>query len=114
LADTGDNLGVELGYRTSLRGALFIEGTGLTRRQIQKQLRRGYNVRSAVAHGGQPKARELKSPTDDWLTLEQFVAEIEELVRLTLRKAVQAVGAGEEWPPDWDGLTLEGATYPNT
>jgi hypothetical protein len=102
----------ELRFRTALRGALFIDGGGLTRQQIQKQLRRGYDVRSAVAHGAAPTTAHLKSPTDEALMLAEFVDGIEELVRLAVRKAVEAVGAGKPWPPDWDALTLEGATYP--
>jgi hypothetical protein len=104
----------ELGFRTALRGALFIEGSGLTRREIKRQLTRGYSVRSAVAHGDEPRARDLKAPNGDQIPLDEFVGGIEELVRLAVRKAVEAVGAGQTWPPDWDGLTLEGAAYPST
>ena len=57
--------------------------------------------------------RRRPEKTGDGITLEEFVAEIEELVRLALRKAVEAVGAGKRWPPDWDALALEGATYPS-
>jgi Apea-like HEPN len=111
LSDTDNR--AELGFRTALRGALFIEGSELTRREIKTQLGRGYRVRSAVAHGNDPSKRDLKAPNDDRITLDEFVDGIEELVRLAVRKAVEAVGAGASWPPDWDGLTLEGATYPS-
>lgn len=103
----------ELRYRTALRGAIFIDDRSeLTRREIQKQLRRGYDVRSAVPHGAVPSSDALKSPAGEPLMLAQFVRGIEELVRLAVRKGVEAVGAGASWPPDWDALTLEGATYP--
>jgi hypothetical protein len=103
----------ELRYRTALRGAIFIDDRSeLTRREIQRQLRRGYDVRSAVAHGAVPNNEALKSPAGEAVALPAFVRGIEELVRLAVRKAIEAVGAGASWPPDWDALTLERATYP--
>jgi hypothetical protein len=101
----------ELRFRTALRGAVFIEAPDLTRRQIQKQLRRAYDVRSSVAHGGTPKEDDLKSPTDERLSLDAFVSGIEELVRLAVRKGIEAVGRGARWPPDWDTLVLDQGTY---
>jgi hypothetical protein len=110
LSDIPDR--TELRFRTALRGALFIDENQLTPREIQRQLRRGYDVRSAVSHGAAPSNDHLRSATGEPVTLDEFVEEIEELVRQAVRKAIQAVGAGEGWPPDWDALTLEGATYP--
>jgi hypothetical protein len=108
IADRG-----ELTFRTALRGALFIDASGLTRREVKRQLIRGYSVRSAVAHGGEPNTKDLKAANGDAVTLEEFVDGIEDLVRLAVRKAVEAVGARTPWPPDWDALTLEGETYPD-
>jgi hypothetical protein len=102
----------ELRFRTALRGAVFIEAQELTQRQVQAQLRRAYDVRSAVAHGGTPSAKHLRSAAGDELTLAEFVDSVAELVRLAVRRAVDVVGAGGQWPPDWDGLVLEDATYP--
>lgn len=102
----------ELKFRTSLRGALFIEGVGLTRRDVQKQLRRAYNVRSSVAHGDDARKGDLKSATDEQLTLDQFVAETEDLVRVAVRRAIDCVGSGAPWPPDWDALVVGEASYP--
>jgi hypothetical protein len=33
-------------------------------------------------------------------------------VRIAVRKAVDAVGEGAPWPPDWDAVLLEEAEYP--
>jgi hypothetical protein len=104
--------GAEYRFRTAIRGALFIDGSGLTAREVKKQLIRGYDVRSAVAHGGTPSESDLKSANGESLTLDEFVEGIEELVRLAVRKAIECVGAGNGWPPDWDALALEGASYP--
>ena len=101
----------ELKFRTALRGALFIEGSGLDRREVQKQLRRAYNVRSAVAHGGAARTNDLKSATNETQTLDEFVASTEDLVRLAVRRAVECTGSGASWPPDWDGLALGEAVY---
>ena len=101
----------EFAYRTSLRGALFIGGTGLTRRQVRKQLGRGYAVRSAVAHGAEPRKSDLKSPNGESADLAEFVDGIDDLVRSALHQAVEAVGGGATWPPDWEALTLEGGSY---
>lgn len=102
----------ELRFRTALRGAVFIDAAGLTRRQIQRQLRRAYDVRSAVAHGGTPSEENLKSPSGDRVSLDVFVTGVEELVRVAVRKAIDAVGDGAQWPPDWDALIFEQAEYP--
>ena len=52
----------EMRYRLSLRAAVWSDGTmpGWTREQIFRQMRSGYDVRSAVAHGGRPEQRDLK------------------------------------------------------
>lgn len=101
----------EMTYRTALRGATFID-SGLTKRQVQTQLTRAYSVRSAVAHGGAPRKKDLKSHNEEPVSLDAFAEGIEELVRAALVKAVNGVAAGAGWPPDWDGLILEHAHYP--
>lgn len=97
----------ELAYRFRLRGAVFIESDTLSRRQLQKQLRRAYNIRSVVAHGGTPKAQDLKSADDQEQTLDEFAEATEMLVRRGVRKAARIVATGGNWPPDWDGRILE-------
>ena len=110
LSDTNDRR--ELAFRTALRGAVFIEGSDLTRHQILDHLRRAYGVRSTVAHGGTPKAKELTLPDGTRGTLGEFVDTIEDLARLAVRKALAAVATGNDWPPDWDALALREAAYP--
>lgn len=44
----------ELKYRLALRAAHFIEAADLTRRQVFEHMKRAYDVRSAIAHGGRP------------------------------------------------------------
>jgi hypothetical protein len=75
----------------------------------EKQLGRAYNVRSAAAHGGAANKKDLKSAADESQTLDEFVADTEDLVRLCVRGAIDRIGSGKSWPPDWDGLALREA-----
>jgi hypothetical protein len=111
LSDTSERS--ELKFRTALRGALLVTSSDLTRRQVFEQLGRAYKARSAVAHGDTPGARILILPDGTRVTLAVFVAHLEELVRLALRRAVEALGSGARWPPDWTGLALGEATWPS-
>lgn len=96
----------DLRYRTALRGAVLDASGHLTREQVQERLQAAYRVRSAVAHGRQPKPSQLTSVDGTRVSFTEFVREVEDVARAVLAAAVRSVGAGHAWPPGWDQLIL--------
>ena len=97
----------ELRYRLSLRAAFFIESPEYSRREIFKHMKRAYDARSAIVHGGGEPGRDLlKTPTDAPLSLQDFVKVTEHLVRMALKKAINMADATGSLPIDWDALII--------
>jgi hypothetical protein len=101
----------EMRLRLSQRGALFIEHDGLSKLQVLAFLRRAYDVRSAIVHGGAPPTELLKDARGNAVELSAFADEVEELARSALRKAVGQVASGGSWPPEWDSLLFPDSAY---
>jgi hypothetical protein len=98
----------ELGFRLSLRAAALCtpEPLNLTRRQVFDLMRSAYKMRSKVVHGDVPKAKDMLVAGNP-VGLLEFVESVERVVRQGLREGLRrAAGATEQWPPDWDGMTL--------
>jgi hypothetical protein len=98
----------ELKYRLALRAAVWSEGTldGWTKRQVFQHMRRGYDVRSTIAHGGEPNPTDLKVK-DERVDLRAFVHTTENIVRAALYKALrQASGTSTRLVIPWDDLIL--------
>ncbi|MGH9196471.1 MAG: hypothetical protein ACRD1T_12100 [Acidimicrobiia bacterium] len=76
----------ELRFRFALRAAKFIEHPTYSEREVYQLMRRAYDARSAIVHGGSPKKTGL--PDNQCATLQVFTDAIEEMVRLGLRKAI--------------------------
>jgi hypothetical protein len=74
----------ELRFRFALRAAKFIEHPTYGEHDIFRVMRRAYDARSAIVHGGSPKDTRL--PDNQSVELPTFIDAIEELVRLGLRK----------------------------
>ncbi len=69
-------------------------------------MRRGYDIRSTIAHGGEPKAKDLKVK-DEAVDLPTFVQTTEEILRAALYKALrQSSGADVRLAIQWDDLIL--------
>lgn len=97
----------ELRYRLALRAAFFIDPPEYTRRAIFKHMRRAYEARSAIVHGGgEPDRDLLKSPADAPLSLQDFVKVTEHLVRMALKKAIDMADATGSPLIDWDALII--------
>jgi hypothetical protein len=101
----------EMRYRLSLRSAVWSDGTmeGWTRKEVFRQIRAGYDVRSAVAHGGSPDPADMKIKGErvPLAELAKFVQCIEDIVRAGLYKAFLQVAAGNsQMSIDWDALVL--------
>jgi hypothetical protein len=59
-----------------------------------------------VAHGAAPNPKDLSNSSGANLTLQQFAATTEKLVRAGITRAMETVASGAGWPPDWDALIL--------
>jgi Apea-like HEPN len=93
LTDSGDakDRG-ELKYRLALRAAVWSTNTldGWSRRQVFDHMRRAYDLRSVVAHGGEPKAKDIKIKGQQ-VGLPELVRATEEIVRAALYKAMKQI-----------------------
>ena len=105
LADTGRD---ELKYRLALRAALWSDSSlaGWDRRQVRDHMGRAYDLRSTVAHGGDPKPKDIRVRGQQ-ASLAEFVLATEDIVRHALHKAVHQIspGAGRS-PIAWEDLVL--------
>jgi hypothetical protein len=84
----------ELRFRFALRAAKFIEHPTYSEHDIFRVMRRAYDARSAIVHGGSPKDTRL--PDNQSTELPTFIDAIEELVRLGLRKALSLKEDGKK------------------
>jgi hypothetical protein len=97
----------ELRYRLALRAAFFIESPEYSKRQVFKHMRRAYDARSAIVHGGgEPGAELLKSPMDAPISLRDFASVTEGLLRAGLEKRIDMVEASGTTPIDWEALIM--------
>ena len=108
LGDSGAKDRGELRFRFALRAAKFIEDLPYDELETFRVMRRAYDVRSTVVHGGVPDDTRL--PDNDSATLQIFTDAIEELVRLALRKALSMNESGDRLRQSayWDSLVLSG------
>lgn len=77
--------------------------------EVFRQIRAGYNARSAVAHGGSPDPREIKIKGEPVPVTElaRFVQCIEDIVRAGLYKAFRLTIAGDtQMDIDWDAVVF--------
>jgi hypothetical protein len=98
----------ELKYRLALRAALWSENSlvGWDRRQVRDHMKRAYDLRSVVAHGGDPKPKDVKVKGQH-VSLANFVHVTEDIVRNALHKAVQQLSSGTgRLSISWEDLVL--------
>jgi hypothetical protein len=69
-------------------------------------MKAAYSVRSTIVHGSEPKPKDLIVRRKQ-VALHDFVQETGEVVRQGAQEALRrAADPKQDWPPDWDGLTL--------
>jgi len=91
----------ELGYRLALRAGVLLEGGDRSRRNTVQFMRRAYDLRSVIAHGGPPPS--VVKIAGDEVTISRFVDELGSLMRAALTKAVglyvtdPTFGTAEYW-----------------
>lgn len=98
----------ELRFRFALRAAKFIEHPVYGERDVYRVMRRAYDARSSIVHGGSPKNASL--PDNESAKLPAFTDAIEELVRLGLKKVLAMKEGGTKLRRGeyWDDLLLRG------
>jgi hypothetical protein len=96
----------ELRFRFALHAAKFIEHPTYGERDVYRIMRRAYDARSSVVHGGSP--RDTRLPNNNVATMSEFTDEVEELVRLALRKALSMNEKGKSLHQStfWEDLVL--------
>jgi hypothetical protein len=106
LGDLGVQDRGELRFRFALRAAKFIEHPTYDEHDIFRVMRRAYDARSAIVHGGSPKDTRL--PDNQSANLPTFIDAIEELVRLGLCKALSMKEEGNmlRKAEYWDDLVF--------
>ena len=96
----------ELRFRFALRAAKFIRHPSYSEHDIFRVMRRAYDARSAIVHGGSPKDTRL--PDNPSANLSTFIDAIEELVRLGLCKGLSMEEDGKKIRQSeyWDTLVF--------
>jgi len=109
LGDIDETYRGELRFRLALRGAKFIEHTEYNEREVFYVMRRAYDARSSIVHGGSPKDTRL--PGNPKADLSALTSATEDLVRLGLRKALSMREDANSLRQSgyWDTLLLSNA-----
>jgi hypothetical protein len=110
LGDLDEGYRGELRFRLALRAAKFIQHASYSEQEVFRVMRRAYDARSAIVHGGSPKDTRL--PDNQVADLATFIDAIEDLVRLGLRKALSMKEDGSKirQPEYWDSLLFPNVT----
>jgi hypothetical protein len=105
LSDVGDSkYRGEMRYRLSERFAFFLDqAPNLSRRQLFDFILQAYDVRSAIVHGAIP---EVRLPGAGVVSMEVFVDQVEELLRLAMHKAILSPASYKDSLIDWRSLIL--------
>jgi hypothetical protein len=106
LSDLNDKYRGELRFRFALRAAKFIEHPTYSEHDVFRVMRRAYDARSAIVHGGSPDDTSL--PDNQSASLPTFIDAIEGLVRLGLRKGLSMKKDGKNMRQAeyWDTLVF--------
>lgn len=98
----------ELSFRLSLRAAIFISSDIVKQKDIYIHMRKAYDVRSILVHGGDSNKLEkiLKKTDRSIYSLSEFSEITSEYIRMTIHKVIDL--AKNPLAPkeliDWDGL----------
>lgn len=96
----------ELRYRLALRAAFFIETSESSRIGVFRHMKRAYDARSSIVHGGEISNELLKSLNDTPISIKEFVQVTGNLVRIAIKKRTEMVAAKGNSGVDWDALII--------
>jgi hypothetical protein len=88
LGDMEKKVRGELSYRCAVRAGKFIEHPQYSQVDVFRVMKRAYDVRSTIVHGGTLKGKDTHLPDNREADLLIFVRAVEEIVRLAIRKAL--------------------------
>lgn len=88
LGEIDEKIRGELNYRCSVRAGKFIDHPKYSQREVFQIMRRAYDVRSTIVHGGKVNSKDHRLPDNDAATLSAFTDAFEELIRLAIRKSL--------------------------
>jgi hypothetical protein len=94
----------EPGFRLSTRAASFVDGGSEERRRVLNFLRKAHEARSGIVHNGLLNEAKLLNLNGKRASAAEFTDELENLMRLALKKAILFVSAGKSFPLVWDKL----------
>ena len=91
-------------YRLAHRAAMFLEEIPEKQKEVFKFMQKAYDVRSAIVHGTTPKLPKNKDGRT--LSLKEFCAEIENILRISMKKALSLTANQENSTHDieWDSF----------
>jgi len=82
----------ELGFRLALNASLSLDVPGVARNAVRCFFKAAYDARSSVVHGDTPK--KIRSLAGTSVALQDMVGELEPLMRLAVREAVERQASG--------------------
>ncbi len=96
--------GGELRFRLALHAAHLLGSTTSERMTLAKRMRRAYDTRSAIVHGGTPTPETWGSSEHKPVTLDEFTSAIEGDMRRAIQQALALSAANRSKSPffDWD------------
>jgi hypothetical protein len=96
----------ESANKLAMRSAAFLRNDSRSVREVFRHMKRGYNARSRLAHGG--GINELKFADGTPATLGEYVDCISDYMRDGLGRLVRSAANGESLPTsDWDTYVLD-------
>ena len=90
----------ELRFRLSTRAASLLGTTLDERLRLSKFMRRAYDARSVLVHGGVPSERDLRGPNGELAAIHAFADHLESVLRASLRTAISLLASGQPFPPN--------------
>lgn len=102
-----DSEKTEKSFQVSLRLAHSVTLKDAARLDVFRFMRRAYNARSAIVHGGTPRKRDLVGLQGEDLGLDGFALDLEKVVRALLREVIEHEARGHRWESDWEMRVFE-------
>lgn len=98
----------ELRFRLATRAASLLGTTLDERVRLFKFMRRAYDARSVIVHGGVPSQEDLRRLNGVCGSVHEFADDLEDALREALQTAIHLLASGEPFPPDWEKLMFAG------
>jgi hypothetical protein len=93
-------------FQVALRVAAYLERGETKRRDILGFVKRAYDVRSSIVHGGAPRQRDLRNISGEGVELQAFADEAMDVVRDLLRQVTEEIEETGELAVDWEARLL--------